>query len=151
MGSGATSYADRVMARLESWPSIRRGRAECGDGIGLGAGACQVVHLHSGDQAELLLTGPVIERLREVLVDSGRVTVPPGGDWVRVGLHTDSDVALVVTLASLAIRAALDSECFGTGQCGPCGVARTDGHRSASWAGLRRRAAATGGHRPRAH
>ncbi|HEX2315858.1 MAG TPA: luciferase family protein, partial [Thermomonospora sp.] len=137
-GSGATSYADRVMARLESWPSMRRARAGCGIGTGLGVGACQVVHLHSGDEAELLLTRPVVDRLQAVLLASGRVSVQPGGHWIRVGLHTESDVTLVLTLASLAIKAALDSGCVGTGQCVPCGAARPRAQRPGTWGGLRR-------------
>ncbi|SEG89118.1 hypothetical protein SAMN04489712_12324 [Thermomonospora echinospora] len=126
LGSGASSFADRLVKRLNTWPAVSIGRADCGIGFGLGVGPRQILHLHSADlhsadEAELLLTRPVIERLGAALARSGRVAVRPGGDWVRIGLSTDSDVTLVLSLASVAIKAAGDP--VGTSQATPCSAA----------------------------
>jgi hypothetical protein len=101
----ATSYADRAMARVASWPGVRRGRAACGLGTALNVGGRQLVHLHADGFAELRLTWPVIGRLRRPLLECGRVQIAPGGDWIRVRLDTDSDVDLFTSLASVAIKA----------------------------------------------
>ncbi|MEW2355622.1 luciferase family protein [Spirillospora sp. NPDC029432] len=104
-GSGATSNDVRIADRLARWPGVSRERAECGTGTALAAGGVQIVHLHGGAVAELRLTRPVIGRLGEVLADSGRVAFIPGGEWVAVRLDTDSDLAMVASLASVAIKA----------------------------------------------
>lgn len=120
-GSGASSFADRLANRLNTWPAVSVARADCGIGTGLGVGTYQILHLHSADEAELLLTRPVVERLGDALTRSGRVSVQPGGDWVRIGLATDSDVTLALSLASVAIKAA--GNAVGTSQSIPCGAA----------------------------
>ncbi|MBA9005081.1 MULTISPECIES: luciferase domain-containing protein [Thermomonospora] len=106
-GSGTTSFADRVMERLIAWPGVWGAPAVCGVGAGFLhiSDDRQFLHLHAPNEAQLLLTRPVIARLRKPLVETGRVTVQPGGEWVAVGLHTDTDVALVVALSSVAIKA----------------------------------------------
>ncbi|MEU6041341.1 luciferase family protein [Actinomadura sp. NPDC047616] len=104
-GSGKTSHAGRIAARLAAWPGVSKVRADCGIGIALQAGGRQIVHLHCDDEAELRLTRPVVERLGGALAESGRVAIRAGGEWVAVRLDTDSDVALVVSLASVAIKA----------------------------------------------
>jgi Family of unknown function (DUF5519) len=103
------SLAGRLTTQLDAWPAVRAGRAECGVGTGFSAASeragAQIVHLHGGDEAELHLTRPVVARLGDVLLKSGRVAVTPGGDWVRVRLDTESDVALAMSLASVALQA----------------------------------------------
>ncbi|GLY78912.1 luciferase family protein [Actinoallomurus iriomotensis] len=102
------SLAGRLTAQLDAWPAVRAGRAGCGVGTGFSPAQrveAQIVHLHGGDEAELHLTRPVIARLGDALLKSGRVAVTPGGDWVRVRLDTESDVALVMSLASVALQA----------------------------------------------
>ncbi|WP_345355342.1 luciferase family protein [Actinoallomurus liliacearum] len=101
----ATSYADRAMARVASWPGVRSGRAACGLGTALKVGGRQLAHVHADGCAELRLTWPVIGRLRRPLLESGRVQLAPGGDWIRVRLDTDGDVDLFASLASVAIKA----------------------------------------------
>jgi hypothetical protein len=93
------------MAQVGSWPGVRSTSAECGLGVGLSVDARQVVHLHADGTAELFLTWPVIGRLSKALRDCGRVQMEPGGDWVRMRLESDSDVALLISLASVAIKA----------------------------------------------
>jgi len=121
MESGGAAFAERLLSRFRTWPAVRVAPADCGAGVGLDAGTCQVLHLHSADTAELLLTRPVIERLGKALRESGRVTVRPGEDWVQVRLATDSDVALAVSLTSVALKAAGDG--VGTRQTPPCSAA----------------------------
>lgn len=102
------SLAGRLTRQLDAWPAVHADRAECGLGTGFAAAhraGGQIVHLHGGDEAELYLTRPVIDRLGAALRESGRVSVSPGGDWVRVRLDTESDVRLVMSLASVAIKA----------------------------------------------
>jgi hypothetical protein len=104
----AGSLAGRLTRQLDAWPAVHAARAECGLGTGFSAAhraGGQIVHLHGGDEAELYLTRAVIARLGDALRESGRVTVTPGGDWVRVRLDTESDVRLVMSLASVAIKA----------------------------------------------
>ncbi|MCO5968684.1 luciferase domain-containing protein [Actinoallomurus soli] len=101
----ATSYADRAMAQVASWPGVRRGRAACGLGTALKIDGRQLAHVHADGCAELRLTWPVIGRLRRPLLESGRVQLAPGGDWIRVRLDSDGDVDLFTSLASVAIKA----------------------------------------------
>ncbi|WP_067468800.1 luciferase domain-containing protein [Actinomadura macra] len=81
------------------------------------------MHLHTGDEAELCLTRPVVERLGGALTDSGRVLIRPGGDWICVRLDTDSDMAMVVSLASVAIKAHTRPPTGGGRRLTPCGAA----------------------------
>ncbi|MFL5911676.1 MAG: luciferase family protein [Gaiellaceae bacterium] len=110
MNTGArSSLAGRLRAQLDTWPALSLGLADCGVGTGFTnvthrAGG-QIVHLHGGDEAELCLTWPVVARLSNALRRSGRVTLVPGCDWVRVRLDTEFDVELAISLASVAIQA----------------------------------------------
>jgi hypothetical protein len=120
--SGA--LAGRLIRQLDAWPGVRVGEADCGLGTGFAIthrAGLQILHLH-GDEAELRLTRPVIARLGDPLRESGRVTVLPGGDWVRVRLDTEYDVDLVMSLVSVAIKAS-DSAAHG-GTSSPCNAAR---------------------------
>jgi Luciferase len=72
---------------------------------GRGVRTAQIIHLHKPDEARLLLTQPVIERLSDALNGNGQVLVEPSSDWVRVHLDSDGDVGLLVALVSLAIQA----------------------------------------------
>lgn len=127
-GSGATTNAGRLAARIEAWPGVSAVRADCGVGIALAAGGGQIMHLHTGDEAELRLTRPVVERLGAALAESGRVAIRPGGDWIAVRLDTDSDLSLVMSLASVAIKANSDP-LRGSAAPSPCGMAVAGGRR----------------------
>ena len=96
--------AERVLAQLCEWPALRAVPAPDG-GAALAAGDRQILHLHSADEAELFLTWPVIQRLAAVLADSPQVRFEHGGDWLQVRLYSTSDVALLASLASVAIQA----------------------------------------------
>ncbi|MFI0356672.1 luciferase family protein [Actinomadura sp. 9N407] len=112
-GSGATSHDVRIAERLAAWPGVTRERADCGTGVALAAGGVQIMHLHGGGAAELRLTRSVIDRLGPALADSGRVAIRPGREWIVVGLDADSDRSLVISLASVAIKACVPDPASG--------------------------------------
>jgi hypothetical protein len=99
------SYADRAVQQLRRWPTLTVRPADYGSGRGLALSMRQIVHLHAGNEAEVYLTWPVAERMSEALDASGRVTTAAGDDWVRVQLDSDNDVALLISLVSVAIKA----------------------------------------------
>jgi hypothetical protein len=108
MGSSlqaGVSFAERVVDQLRAWPALSVCRVDCGGSRGLALSTRQIVHLHTANEAELYLTWPVIQRMHEVLLASGRVTLDPGEDWVRIRLDGDSDVRLLTSLVSVAIQA----------------------------------------------
>ena len=82
----APPFADRALARLRDWPALRVLPAE-GGGVGLAAGARQVVHLHRGHEAEVYLSKPAICRMGAALADSPQVRFAAGRrvtPWHRV-------------------------------------------------------------------
>lgn len=103
-GRHPTSYADLVIDRFRSWP-LRECRADWPPGRALALHGLQLVHLHRGDVAEVLLSRQLIGRIATALITSGRVDVRCDTGWVRVRLDTDSDLFLLESLVSLAIQA----------------------------------------------
>jgi hypothetical protein len=74
-------------------------------GVGVGPLTGQILHFHDESYAVLRLTRPVIDRMHEALAHSRRIFMVPGDDWIGIRLETPSDVALLVTLVSVAIKA----------------------------------------------
>lgn len=103
------SFADRAIEQLRHWPSLTVCRADSGNGRGVALSTRQIVHLHGGGEAEIYLTRPVVQRMAEVLLGSGRVAMSPDDDWVRVRLDSDGDVRLFTSLVSVAIKASAQS------------------------------------------
>lgn len=97
--------AERVAAQLTTWPSLSTVRPACGAGRAFGLRDDQILHLHTGDEADLRLTRACVDRIDRVLTESGQVSTRPGDDWVTVRLDTDTGAALLLSLMSLAIRA----------------------------------------------
>ncbi|WP_067460009.1 luciferase domain-containing protein [Actinomadura macra] len=97
-------FADRALRQLRGWPALTVCQADDGAGNALALRTHQIVHLHSEDEAEVLLTLPVVQRMAEALSDCSQVIMEPGG-WVRVRLDGASDVILLVSLVSVAIKA----------------------------------------------
>ncbi|MGW2817017.1 luciferase domain-containing protein [Streptomyces sp. NPDC001415] len=64
-----------------------------------------MVHFHSGFAADLHLTHMAIERLRPELRHSTAIRLKPGSAWVTILLDCDSDVDLLLTLVSVALKA----------------------------------------------
>jgi len=105
---GATreaSLTDRVIAQVTAWPALSAGRATCGRGVALSVDSRQIVHLHDLSPAHVRLTRPVIKRMADALHASGRVEMEPGTDWVSMRLDSEGDVALLLSLVSVAIKA----------------------------------------------
>lgn len=100
-----TGFADRALRQLRDWPALTVCRADNGAGKGLALRTRQIVHLHHPNEAEVHLTWPVIQRMADVLSECGHVTTEPRGDWVRVRLDSPSDVTLLTSLVSVAIKA----------------------------------------------
>lgn len=102
------SAAERVAAQLTTWPGLESGRPSCGAGRGFSFQGGQILHLHTGEEADLRLSRVFVERLDKVLADSGQVMVRPDDDWVTVLLDTDTAGAMLISLTSLAIRAMVE-------------------------------------------
>lgn len=110
-GSGKSrSAAERVAAQLTTWPDLRAGRPSCGAGRSFSFRGDQILHLHTGGEADLRLSREFVERLDRVLAESGQVVTRPDDEWVTVRLDTDTAGALLISLMSLAIRAIDDTK-----------------------------------------
>jgi luciferase-like monooxygenase len=99
------SFADRVLEQFRDWPSLEECPAGSDVALRLAGSTVQVVRLRQPDEAEVCLTWPVIQRISAALAGSGRVRVQAGSDWAGIRMAGNSDVHLVIVLASLAIRA----------------------------------------------
>lgn len=98
------TVADRAMTQLESWPNLISGSPRCAAGRAFGTTGHDIVHFHSDDAADLHLTHAAVHRLLPHLQHSTAVRVHPGSSWITVLLDCDSDVALLLTLVSVALK-----------------------------------------------
>ncbi|MFF1565437.1 luciferase family protein [Streptomyces sp. NPDC058293] len=96
--------AHRAMTQLESWPNLVSGSPRCAVGRSFGTAGCDIVHFHANDAADLYLTRTAVERLLPQLRDSTAIRVRPGASWITVLLDCDDDVALLLTLISVALK-----------------------------------------------
>ncbi|MFI0480187.1 three-helix bundle dimerization domain-containing protein [Actinomadura sp. 9N215] len=119
-GGLRTCLADCVVEQLNGWPALRLCRADCGFGRAFACGGDQIVHLHGRDQAELYLTWPLIQRMRKPLRDCASVRIRPGDGWLGIWLGGNDDVALLVSLVSVAIKANLATLDTVQPRVGPC-------------------------------
>ncbi|WP_162890469.1 luciferase family protein [Streptomyces olivoreticuli] len=101
--------AHRAMDRLETWPDLARGTPSCRIGDALRTAESEVVHFHSGREADLHLTRAVLGDLLPVLRQSSAIRPFPGAAWVTVLLECDADVDLLISLVSLALKALVDT------------------------------------------
>ena len=99
-----------MAAQLTTWPDLRAGRPSCGAGRSFSFRGDQILHLHTGGEADLRLSREFVERLDRVLAESGQVVTRPDDEWVTVHLDTDTAGALLISLMSLAIRAIDDTK-----------------------------------------
>ncbi|MFC4048596.1 three-helix bundle dimerization domain-containing protein [Actinomadura syzygii] len=114
------SLADYVVGQLNGWPALRLCQADCGFGQAFACDGDQIVHLHGCDQAELYLTWPLVQRLRGPLGERASVRIRPGSGWVEMFLGGHGDVALLVSLVSVAIKAHSAAVDTAPPQLGPC-------------------------------
>ncbi len=107
----AGPYSQRVLTLTRSWPGVTVREADCGSGAALVFAGCQVAHLHGGGEAELLLGERCAARLGPALAESGRAWAE--GGTVRLRLGGESDVRMLLSLLSLAIKACAEGGCHG--------------------------------------
>jgi luciferase-like monooxygenase len=99
------SAAERVAAQLTTWPGLQASRPSCGAGRSFSFRGGQILHLHTGGEADLRLSARFVARLDRVLAESGQVVMRPDDDWVTVRLDTDTAGEMLISLTSLAIQA----------------------------------------------
>ncbi|WP_158857406.1 luciferase family protein [Streptomyces sp. NRRL B-1347] len=103
--------AQRAMTQLESWPNLVSGSPRCAVGRCFGTpgppgtAGYELVHFHSDDAADVCLTRAAVDRLRPQLAHSSAIRVRPGASWITVLLDCDMDVALLLTLVSVGLKA----------------------------------------------
>ncbi|MFH8796905.1 luciferase family protein [Streptomyces sp. NPDC017941] len=103
--------AQRAMTALASWPNLVSGAPRCAVGRSFGiAGApetlaYELVHFHSDAAADVCLTRAAVDRLRPQLAGSTAIRMRPGASWITVLLDCDVDVALLLTLVSVGLKA----------------------------------------------
>jgi xanthine/CO dehydrogenase XdhC/CoxF family maturation factor len=97
--------ARRAMEQLGTWPGITSASPACDIGQALRTAGSEIVHFHSGHDADLHLTPPVIHRLQPELSHSSAVRLYPESAWVTVHLDCDGDITLLVSLVSVALQA----------------------------------------------
>ncbi|MFE0256391.1 luciferase family protein [Streptomyces sp. NPDC059010] len=99
------TLAQRAMEQLEVWPDLSSGPASCGAGRALRTVHSEIVHFHSDHDVDLHLTERAIERFRADLQESTAIRLVAGSRWVTVHLDCDTDVDLLMSLVSMALKA----------------------------------------------
>ncbi|AJE39424.1 luciferase domain-containing protein [Streptomyces nodosus] len=99
------TLAQRALERLDAWPDLTAGPASCGTGRALRSPHSEIVHFHSGHEADLHLTSRAIQRISRDLAVSTAIRMVPGSRWVTVHLDCDADVDLLLSLVSVALQA----------------------------------------------
>ncbi|MCW7942910.1 hypothetical protein AAW14_12915 [Streptomyces hygroscopicus] len=100
------TLAQRALEQLEDWPDLTAGPASCGTGRALRSLRSEIVHFHSGCEADLHLTSRAIQCFSDdILARSTAIRVVPGSLWVTVRLDCDADVDLLMSLVSVALQA----------------------------------------------
>ena len=112
------------MTRLTDWPDLVEARPSCGTGRALRCDGGEIAHFHSDRMADVHLSAPAIRRLRGDLSGSTALRLVPGSAWVTVRLECESDIDLLSTLVSVALKAHQ-----GSTPGGPAGAARCNDHR----------------------
>jgi hypothetical protein len=93
------------MDRLAHWPDLTESRPSCGTGRGLRTDGAEIAHFHTDLTADIHLSSAAIRRLRGDLRGSTAIRLVPGSAWVTVRMECESDIDLLLTLVSLALKA----------------------------------------------
>lgn len=101
------TLASRALTQLATWPDLRQTVPSCGSGQALGSERGEIAHFHSDRDVDLRLTDRAIRRFAKDFNDSGAIRVVPGSQWVTIRLDVASDVDLLMTLVSVALKAQL--------------------------------------------
>ncbi|GAA4084223.1 luciferase family protein [Streptomyces shaanxiensis] len=96
--------ASRAITQLASWPDLSEAPPSCGTGRALRSPRAEIAHFHSDRSVDLHLTARTILRFQDDLKDSTAIRLVPGSHWVTIRLESDSDIDLLMTLASLALQ-----------------------------------------------
>ncbi|MER7057948.1 MULTISPECIES: luciferase family protein [unclassified Streptomyces] len=99
------TLAQRALERLQAWPDLTAGPASCGTGRALRSVRDEIVHFHSDRDVDLHLTHRAIQRFQYDLGASSAIRMIPGSRWVTVHLDCDTDVDLLLSLVSIALKA----------------------------------------------
>ncbi|QOV40438.1 DUF5519 family protein [Streptomyces ferrugineus] len=99
------TLAQRAMEQLQAWPDLTSGPASCGAGRALRSVHSEIVHFHSDRDVDLHLTVAAIGRFHDDLQGSTAIRLVPGSGWVTVHLDCDTDVDLLMSLVSAALKA----------------------------------------------
>ncbi|MEU5095910.1 luciferase family protein [Streptomyces sp. NPDC020996] len=95
----------RAMQQLETWPDLSPCPTSCGTGRALRSARDEIVHFHSDRDVDLHLTAPAIQRLHYDFAGSSAIHLVPGSRWVTVHLDCGTDVDLLLSLVSVALKA----------------------------------------------
>lgn len=99
------TLAERAMEHLGTWPDLTAGPAGCGTGKALRTARAEIVHVHSDRDVDLHLTLRTVQRFQYDLQGCSALHLVPGSPWVTVHLDCDADVALLLSLVSIALKA----------------------------------------------
>ncbi|GHE03091.1 luciferase domain-containing protein [Streptomyces alanosinicus] len=99
------TLASRALAQLATWPDLNRAVPSCGLGQAVSSAQGEIAHFHSDRDVDLRLTDRAIRRFAKDLQDSGVIRIVPGSQWVTLRLDAASDVDLLLTLVSVALKA----------------------------------------------
>ncbi|MBC9727230.1 luciferase family protein [Streptomyces sp. TRM68367] len=98
------TLAQRAREQLQAWPDLTAAPASCGIGRALSSGRDEIVHFHSDRDVDLHLTSRAIQRFHYDLVGSSAIHLIPGSHWVTVHLDCEADIALLMSLVSIALK-----------------------------------------------
>lgn len=99
------TLAQRALQQLEAWPDLTAGPASCGTGRALRTAHSEIAHFHSDHDVDLHLTSRALRRFAADLAESTAIRLLPGSRWVTVHLDCDTDIDLLQTLVSVALKA----------------------------------------------
>ncbi len=93
------------MERLLTWPDLSACPPRCGTGQALRSARDEIVHFHSARDVDLHLTQRAVQRFHYDLGGSSAIQLVPGSGWVTVHLDCATDIDLLLSLVSVALKA----------------------------------------------
>ncbi|MFI5973484.1 luciferase family protein [Streptomyces sp. NPDC051452] len=99
------TLASRALAQLATWPDLRQVDPSCGLGQGVSSVQGEIAHFHSDRDVDLRLTDRAVRRFTADFKCSGAIRIVPGSQWLTLRLDAASDVDLLLTLVSVALKA----------------------------------------------
>ncbi|MCW5251137.1 MULTISPECIES: luciferase family protein [unclassified Streptomyces] len=101
------TLAQHALERLQAWPDLTTSRASCGTGRALRSVRDDIVHFHSDRDVDLHLTRRAIQRFHYDLGGSSAIRLVPDSPWATVHLDCGTDIDLLLSLTSVALKAHL--------------------------------------------